>query len=104
MVWCPFPKREGGSATLRVSAIDCLPLILQWTSLMLRRTFFFLFVIAAPSVAADVVTQKPELQPANTADARPRPDAFNVLPGFQVEKIFTVPKNRFGSWVCLTVD
>ncbi|MCU0703910.1 MAG: c-type cytochrome [Fimbriiglobus sp.] len=33
--------------------------------------------------------------PANT---------FVLLPGFQVEKLFTVPKNELGSWVCLTAD
>jgi putative heme-binding domain-containing protein len=33
--------------------------------------------------------------PANT---------FVTLPGFQVEKLFTVPKNDLGSWVCLTTD
>ncbi|HVK14806.1 MAG TPA: c-type cytochrome, partial [Gemmataceae bacterium] len=31
-------------------------------------------------------------------------DQFNVLPGFQVEKLFTVPKDTMGSWVCVTVD
>jgi putative heme-binding domain-containing protein len=30
--------------------------------------------------------------------------AFNVLPGFQVEHLFTVPKPTLGSWVSLTVD
>lgn len=29
---------------------------------------------------------------------------FNVLPGFQVEKLFTVPQEKLGSWVCITVD
>lgn len=29
---------------------------------------------------------------------------FEVLPGFQVERLFTVPKEELGSWVCLTVD
>ncbi len=33
--------------------------------------------------------------PANT---------FVVLPGFQVEKLFTVPKGELGSWVCLASD
>jgi putative heme-binding domain-containing protein len=33
--------------------------------------------------------------PANT---------FQVLPGFKVEKLFTVPKNELGSWVCITAD
>ena len=30
--------------------------------------------------------------------------AFNVLPGFQVEKLYTVPKAEQGSWVCMTFD
>lgn len=29
---------------------------------------------------------------------------FHVLPGFQVERLFTVPKEQLGSWVCLAVD
>lgn len=32
------------------------------------------------------------------------PGVFEVLPGFQVEKLFTVPKDELGSWVCLAVD
>jgi putative heme-binding domain-containing protein len=31
-------------------------------------------------------------------------DTFNLLPGFQVERLFTVPKETLGSWVCLAVD
>lgn len=31
-------------------------------------------------------------------------DTFNLLPGFQVEKLFTVPKNELGSWVNITCD
>ena len=33
--------------------------------------------------------------PANT---------FQIMPGFKVEKLFTVPKNELGSWVSLTAD
>ena len=29
---------------------------------------------------------------------------FNLLPGFQVEKLFTVPQDVLGSWVCITTD
>lgn len=29
---------------------------------------------------------------------------FNVLPGFQVERLFTVPKDELGSWVNITSD
>lgn len=34
----------------------------------------------------------------------PQRDTFNLLPGFQVERLFTVPKDKLGSWVCLAVD
>lgn len=29
---------------------------------------------------------------------------FEVLPGFQVDKLYTVPKDEQGSWVCITFD
>lgn len=29
---------------------------------------------------------------------------FQVLPGFQVDKLFSVPKDELGSWVCITFD
>ncbi len=31
-------------------------------------------------------------------------DVFNVLPGFQVERLFTVPRATLGSWVAITFD
>ncbi len=31
-------------------------------------------------------------------------NVFNTLPGFQVEKLFTVPKDKLGSWVSITFD
>jgi putative heme-binding domain-containing protein len=31
-------------------------------------------------------------------------DAFNLLPGFQAERLFTVPKETLGSWVNLATD
>ncbi len=30
--------------------------------------------------------------------------AFVTLPGFQVERLFTVPKEQLGSWVAMTID
>jgi putative heme-binding domain-containing protein len=36
--------------------------------------------------------------------ARVPPNVFQTLPGYQVEKLFTVPKNELGSWVCMTFD
>ncbi len=43
------------------------------------------------------------LTAAGLADGGLR-DTFNLLPGFQVERLFTVPKETLGSWVCLAVD
>lgn len=31
-------------------------------------------------------------------------ELFQLLPGFQVERLFTVPKEELGSWVCITRD
>ena len=40
---------------------------------------------------------------ASSETSTPR-DTFNLLPGFQVEKLFTVPKEKLGSWVNMTTD
>jgi len=74
--------------------------------LFLKRLFLFLASLAGlPAVAADA-TQKPEIQQANVRGEtkEPKSDLFNVLPGFQVEKLYTVPKDKQGSWVCVTTD
>lgn len=50
-------------------------------------------------------TQRPAIAPAE--GDKPEPGAaapFTVLPGFQVEHLFTVPKDELGSWVCITFD
>src|SRR5260221_13107221 len=70
---------------------------------MLYRLFLLCaaLAVAAPAVADDVVaTEKPLIMPANTG----KPDAFTVLPGFQVERIYFVPKEKHGSWVSITTD
>lgn len=57
--------------------------------------------LALPAAAHETVaTEKPVPMPANTG----KPDAFAVPPGFQVERIYFVPKDRFGSWVSLATD
>lgn len=48
-------------------------------------------------------TQVPEVA-ASTTDATQQTDAFLLLPGFQVERLFTVPKEKLGSWVAITFD
>ncbi|MFO0225157.1 MAG: c-type cytochrome [Planctomyces sp.] len=36
--------------------------------------------------------------------SRVPPGVFELLPGFAVEKLFTVPKDELGSWVCIAFD
>ncbi len=69
-----------------------------------------MFVCCSAGRADDVVTQKPEVAQSvvfgSAADKDPQTtrDAFHLLPGFQVERLFTVPKEEFGSWAAMTVD
>ena len=63
---------------------------------------------SAETDKAKVYTQVPEIAPAIPAGTEapadgPR-DLFKLLPGFQVERLFTVPKEELGSWVNLTKD
>ncbi|MSR55034.1 MAG: c-type cytochrome [Gemmataceae bacterium] len=74
--------------------------------LFLKRCFLILAAACSiPAFAADD-TQKPAIQPANVRGEtkEPKSDLFNVLPGFQVEKLFAVPKEKYGSWVAITTD
>jgi putative heme-binding domain-containing protein len=46
------------------------------------------------------VFQAAIVQPGSKVPA----NTFVTLPGFRVEKVFTVPKDKLGSWVCITAD
>lgn len=74
--------------------------------LFLKRSFMSLASLAGLSAFAADDTQKPAIQPANVRGEtkEPKSDVFNVLPGFQVEKLYTVPKEKYGSWVAITTD
>ena len=50
--------------------------------------------------------QNREVMPAVTAKQSDegKQDAFHVLDGYQVEKLFDVPRDDLGSWVSLTTD
>ena len=50
--------------------------------------------------------QNREIMPAVTAGQSDdsKQDAFHVLDGYQVEKLFDVPRDDLGSWVSLTTD
>ena len=41
---------------------------------------------------------------AQAADSRVPPGTFEVPPGFRVDKLFTVPREELGSWVCIAFD
>ena len=41
---------------------------------------------------------------ATPAASQPAGEPFHVPPGFQVERLFVVPKDELGSWVCITTD
>ncbi|MEI8380391.1 MAG: c-type cytochrome [Planctomycetota bacterium] len=63
---------------------------------------------AKQTVAAKVISKldghpggKPFLGEIDSSSPR---DLFNLLPGFQVERLFTVPKETLGSWVNITTD
>jgi putative heme-binding domain-containing protein len=68
----------------------------------------------AMSAAADDVSaphnrweQQAERMPAvsgTAAGPSADADAFHLLPGFAVERLFVVPKEALGSWVCLATD
>ncbi|MBY0456264.1 MAG: heme-binding protein, partial [Gemmataceae bacterium] len=72
----------------------------------MRALTLSLLVLGAATVARadDPLTQKPEVAPAVTAGDKAAANVFVTLSGFQVEKLFTVPKATHGSWVCLTAD
>jgi putative heme-binding domain-containing protein len=64
---------------------------------------------AAVATAADrweqSVTRMPAAGDPAPADGRsPDAEPFAVPPGFRVERLFVVPKQELGSWVCLATD
>ncbi len=43
-------------------------------------------------------------RPLSVLESDASRNEFELLPGFQVERLFTVPKDELGSWVCITTD
>ena len=82
------------------------------TSRSFKRFFpaFFCFSVCMSvheAHAADQTwKQSREVMPAVTAGQSDdgKQDAFHVLDGYQVEKLFDVPRDDLGSWVSLTTD
>src|SRR5207248_1821499 len=68
-------------------------------------TALVLSLVVAPSAQpGETFTQVPEVVAAKTFGAEDVGDAFLLPPGFQVERLFTVPKDTLGSWVAITFD
>ncbi|MEZ6141278.1 MAG: hypothetical protein R3B84_11970 [Zavarzinella sp.] len=61
-------------------------------------------LIAIPTWAQTTFEQLPERAPSQPVGKAPPDQVFQTLPDYQVEKLFTVPKDKLGSWVCMTVD
>ena len=65
-------------------------------------------VLPTTARCQSIRTQVAESQPVrvrqSTSQTHAGNELFEVLPGFQVEKLFTVPKEALGSWVCITFD
>ena len=47
---------------------------------------------------------RPQREPGSPAPLGHAPRRVSLLPGFQVERLFTVPKDKYGSWVSMTID
>lgn len=73
-------------------------------SLLMSGLILQLTAFVQHSAAGEVFTQKPEIARATQAAEGAQGEVFNVLPGFQIEKLFTVPKETLGSWVNITCD
>ena len=56
------------------------------------------------SIAVETFTQKPTVSASQLASVGQDRDVFNVPEGFQVELLYTVPKETLGSWVNITSD
>lgn len=57
------------------------------------------------SSAEPLATQKPVAAASQVGgDGVLKSDLFQTLPGYRVERLFTVPKDKMGSWVSLAVD
>lgn len=73
------------------------------------RALLFLALLSWTALRSEEFQQVPVVEPSqvrsSAADAPPeRREVFNLLPGFQVERLYDVPHATQGSWVCLTVD
>ena len=62
---------------------------------------------AEPGKEPKTWQQPAEAMPSVIAGTQPKPEqrqAFHLQEGFKVERLFVVPQNELGSWVCLATD
>ena len=67
-----------------------------------------LFVLVAASICrgdgAIPRTEKPQSRSEAVATSATPVERIKVAAGFQVERLYSVPKDRFGTWINLAVD
>ena len=68
---------------------------------MRRLQFLLLLLLGAHPACAAVAA---EARPSVPVDLATDPAGLRVLPGFQVERLYSVPRKSQGSWVSLTTD
>ena len=88
-----MPASRAAFALIRLFSAAVLCLVASHTQADER------FLTQAPAVAKSYSLD-------GAADKQPSADreAFQVPPGFQVERLYDVPKGRLGSWVSITFD
>ena len=74
-----------------------------WLSIVAVMT---LLPVSISQAAGETTTAAPRnyTQVAEVAVLDGASNSFNLLPGYQVERLFTVPKETLGSWVNITTD
>ena len=87
-----------------------MPQTILWQCFRFTGGLLLSFVIGLSSLLAETAPQQwqqaREMMPAVTpeAEATDAAQSFHVLPGYQVERLFVVPREELGSWVALTTD
>ena len=87
-----------------------MPQTILWQCFRFTSGLLLSLVIGLSSLLAETAPQQwqqaREMMPAVTpeAEATDAAQSFHVLPGYQVERLFVVPREELGSWVALTTD
>jgi putative heme-binding domain-containing protein len=71
---------------------------------MMRICLFIACGVASVICSATLPAEERTVFTEQPAVAAAGEGGFDLLPGFQVERLFTVPKDQLGSWVSITFD